>query len=335
MPSSRGCASSSRFPAGTRQSYDSFNAVNNEVRRLRKAGRSADALDVLTHEEPRFPRQRGITRMLRVEILAELGRVDEAIALFRDTLAQGFRYRSRWFRDARFDPLRHHPEFSALIERADRAYDDAQAAAAATLDVIMPGGKAPAQGWPLLVALHGNNSDLAETAPWWRPAADVGWVVALPQSSEIALTPGVFLWNDADRALRDLDRHLAQLRRDLPIDDSRVVIAGFSMGGRLALELALSGRVPAAAALAVAPWLPDPDRLVAVIRDDVAARLRTTVIVGQDDDSGYAGSVRLVDHLRGGGHVSEIVTHDGGHEYPAAFGPMLNAILRSVSPAEG
>jgi len=314
----------------TGQIYNSFSAVNTELRRLRKAGRLSDAVDLLIHEEPRFPRQRGITRMLRVEVVTDLGRIDEAIALFRDALEQGFRYRSRWFGDARFDPLRKHPDFAALIARAEGAYEKAQATARPQLDVIVPDGQAPAAGWPLLVALHGNNSELAETAPWWRPAADTGWVVAMPQSSEIALTPGVFLWNDADRAATDLDHHLAQVHRDLPIDDSRVVIAGFSMGGRLALELVLAGRLPAAAVLAVAPWLPDPDRLVASIRDDVAARIRTNVVVGHDDDSGHAGSILLVDHLRAHGYSAEIVVHDGGHEYPSAFGPLLTGILQSA-----
>jgi predicted esterase len=310
--------------------HASFNQLNAETMRRRAAGDRLGALDLLGEHEGRFPRQAGLVRILRVEILAELGRADEAVGLLSDALDRGFRYRGRWLRDARFRALAADDRFAALVERADRQYDAAQAHARSELRVFAPEGDAPERGWPVLVALHGNNSDLAETAAYWQAAVRAGWLLALPQSSEIGVTPGVFVWNDGQRAAAELDRRLIEVRASFPTDGVRTVIAGFSMGARQALELVLGGRVPAAGVIAIGAWLPDPERLAETVRPDVVRGVRTYVIVGTRDDSGYEGSRTLVDRLRSYGGIAEIEIHDGGHDYPAAIDAILQRVLRDL-----
>jgi predicted esterase len=310
--------------------YASFNQLNAETVRRRAAGDRLGALQLLDEHEARFPRQAGLVRILRIEIRAELGRSDEAIGLLDDALDRGFRYRGRWLRDARFASLAADDRFAALVERADRQYDEAQALAKSDLRVFVPEGDAPERGWPVLVALHGNNSDLADTAAHWQSAVRAGWLLALPQSSEIGVTPGVFVWNDGQRAATELDRRLAEVRGSSPTDGARTVVAGFSMGARQALELVLGGRVPAAGVIAIAAWLPDPERLVRIIQPEVARRARTHVVVGKGDESGYEGSLKLVDHLRSLRGIAEIEIHDGGHDYPPAVDAILPRALRSL-----
>jgi predicted esterase len=310
-------------------SYASFNQLNAETTRRRAAGDRRGALDLLGEYEARFPRQAGLVRISRVEILAELGRADEGIALLEDALDRGFRYRGRWLRDARFASLAADDRFAALIERADRQYDEAQALAKGELRVLAPERDAPARGWPVLVALHGNNSDLADTAAYWQAAVGAGWLLALPQSSEIGVTPGAYVWNDGDRAAAELDRHLTDLHQNFPTDSAHTVIGGFSMGARQAIELVLGGRLRATGLIAIGTWLPDPERLVQAARHDVVASVRTYIVAGTRDESGYLGSRTLVDLLRSLGGVAEIDIHDGGHEYPAAMEAILLRALGS------
>lgn len=309
--------------------FTSFNQLNADTMRRRAAGDRLGALDLLGEHEARLPRQAGLLRILRVEILVELRHVDEALRLLSDALDRGFRYRGRWLRDARFAPLAADDRFAALVERADRQYDEAQALARSDLRVFMPEGDAPERGWPVLVALHGNNSDLADTAIHWQSAVRAGWLLALPQSSEIGVTPGVFVWNDGQLAAAELDRRVGEVRGSFPTDTARTVVAGFSMGARQALELVLGGRVPAAGVISIAAWLPDPERLAQIVRPDVVRSARTYIVVGKGDDSGYEGSLKLVDQLRSVGGSAEIEIHDGGHEYPAAVDAILLRALRS------
>jgi predicted esterase len=101
------------------------------------------------------------------------------------------------------------------------------------------------------------------------------------------------------------------------------------MGARQALELVLGGRVPAAGVIAIATWLPDPERLGEIVRADVVRSARTHIVVGKGDETGYDGSLKLVDQLRSLGGIAEIEVHDGGHEYPPAVDPILARALRS------
>ena len=312
-----------------------FNELNAEVERRRDAGDQSGALDLLTRSEPLFSPQAALTRMLRVELLARMDRATEAVDLLRDGLDRGYRYRGRWLRHERFAALTSQSDFSSLVERSDAQYERAQADASPDLGIYAPDEEARGGEQPMLVALHGNNRTMQDTVPSWQSIVADGWVLAVPQSSEIATTPGFFLWNDRERAMKDLETHLATLRSRLSLDPNRLVLGGFSMGARLALELGLSGRFPTKRVLAIATWLPDFESLAALFEPSAMQNARVHVVVGRHDTSGYDGSVKLVEHLRTLGASAVVEIHDGGHEEPRDMpGTLRRALtfLDSTSP---
>ena len=217
------------------------------------------------------------------------------------------------------------PRFGVLVERSEAQYEKAQADARPDLGIFLP--HESAGELPVLVALHGNNRKMQDTVPSWQSVVQHGWVLAVPQSSEIATTPGFFVWNDRDRAARDLGAHLATLRARLSLDSTRSVLAGFSMGARLALELGLSGRFLSKRVLAIGTWLPDVGMLEVTLDRSVAADSRVYVVVGRHDASGYEGSLWLVDRLRTLGGSAEIEIRDGGHEEPGDMPATLQRAL--------
>jgi predicted esterase len=217
-------------------------------------------------------------------------------------------------------------DFSALVERSDAQYETAQADARPDLMTLAPRETAGVDV-PAIVALHGNNTTMQDTAPSWRSVVTDGWLLAVPQSSEIATTPGFFIWNDRARAADELETHLAALRSRFSIDATRFVLGGFSMGARLALELGLSGRFPARRVLAIATWLPDFQALADLIDPSAMKESRVYVVVGRGDASGHDGSLRLVDHLRSRGIPAEIEVHERGHELPADMPATLRRAL--------
>jgi predicted esterase len=303
-----------------------FNELNTKVDRLRDAGHESDALELLTQSEPLFPPQAALTRMLRVELLAKMNRASEAVDLLRDGLDRGYRYRGRWLRHKRFAELTSQPDFSALVEHSDAQYERAQADARPDLSIFVP-QDGPEAELPVLVVLHGNNRTMRDTAPSWRSVVQERWVLAVPQSSEIATTPGFFLWNDRDRAAQDLNTHLVTLRARLPLDATRSVLAGFSMGARLAVELGLSARFLTKRIRAIGAWIPDFETIAGLLDRSIVQDSRVYVVVGRHDASGYEGSVRLVDQLRTLGGSAEIEIHDGGHEEPSDMPATLHRAL--------
>lgn len=304
----------------------SFNELHAEVERLREAGEPSSALDLATRSEPLFPPQAALTRMLRIELLAMMGRAPEAIDLLREGLDRGYRYRGRWLRHERFAGLASQPDFGALVERSDTQYERDQADARPDLSTFVP-REGAGHELPVLIALHGNNRTMQDTAPSWQSVVQAGWVLVVPQSSEIATTPGFFVWNDRERAAKDLEAHVATLRSRLAIDPSRFVLGGFSMGARLALEIGLSARFPTTKILAIATWLPDFDALAQLLEPSAMRDSRVYVVVGRHDASGYEGAVRLVDRLRAVGASADIEIHDAGHEEPPDMPATLHRAL--------
>src|SRR5207253_4467279 len=114
--------------------------------------------------------------------------------------------------------------FRDVIERSARRHEEESAAARPELNVVMPESAPPPLGYPLLVALHGNNSTMADTVAQWSSPASAGWVVAVPQSSEIGVSPGAFIWNETERAVREVTAHISEIAKGTRLDPDRLVM---------------------------------------------------------------------------------------------------------------
>ncbi len=95
----------------------------------------------------------------------------------------------------------------------------------------------------VLLALHGRVASAQEALDAWAPAAATGAVVVALGSSQLLGTEAA-CWDDLAVARRELD--WAQER----LVSGRLVLAGFSQGGILAIAEALQGRADAFVALA-------------------------------------------------------------------------------------
>jgi hypothetical protein len=101
--------------------------------------------------------------------------------------------------DADLQPLQGMPEFEQRLEVCRQRQAAAQAAAQPFLVVLQPGRLAPpAAGYPLLLALHGNNQNARAALDSWRPAVAEGWLVALLQSSQVGGTDA-YVWTGSAR----------------------------------------------------------------------------------------------------------------------------------------
>jgi len=154
------------------------------------------------------------------------------------------------------------------------------------------------------------------------PRRRAAGVVALVGSAEIALTPGVFVWNDGERAQREVVAQVERLVREQRVDPTRIVLAGYSAGALRALQLAYGSALHARGAIVVAPWLP-MDEVASLA---TARPVPTFIAVGDRDTGGYEGSRALAERLRAldvPARLERIADH--GHSYPTDMRQLLRA----------
>jgi dienelactone hydrolase len=293
--------------------------IEQEFHKLYGAGAYAEAYQLATREAWRFSASsQPIVYNWRFCTASLMGEPDLALQLLEEAFEAGYWYGEA---DLRQDPdlaaLRGRPEFERLIARAGRRRDEVLAQAQPRLKVIVP--EQAAAPYPLLLALHGNRSNLEESERFWRSAGEHGWLVALPQSSQ-AMGDHLYGWNDHDWAMREIRQHAATILADYPIDQARSVVAGFSMGGGLAATLALGGALDVCGFVGVGPYLSSIDSVRPLIEAPRAQPLRAYLIASQRDEYCYGVAQQLAALLPQHGIPCAIELHpDLGHNYPPEF----------------
>jgi predicted esterase len=186
---------------------------------------------------------------------------------------------------------------------------------------------------PLLIALHGNMSHAAGFAPHWLPAADEGWLVAVPQSTQFGWANTTGVWTDNDRALAEVQQHYQELVEQYAVDTNRVVLAGFSMGGQVAMKMALAGTIPALGFIGVEGWVFGVENIPPLLDNMINSGLRSHVITGGNPR--FADEAKaVVDLLRVRGLACQLeetanLYHDVSPDFPAVLGRALVFICGS------
>jgi pimeloyl-ACP methyl ester carboxylesterase len=313
-----------------------FSQLLTQAAQFYQSGEYAEALDLITREAGRFPTEARRTYFWRVCMASLINEADLALRLLEEAVAAGLWYPETQLRE---DPdllsLQGVPQFEQLVAVCRQRQAEAQAQAVPTLTVLEPEGgcREALRPCPLLLALHGNNQNVESSVGFWRPAVSHGWLLALPQSSQ-ASGPDIYVWNDRDWAVREIQAHDAALRERYAVDPSRVVVAGFSMGGELAIWLALSAAIQVRGFVAVGPggpYIQAPDNWTPLIEASRERDVRGYLFVGEQDVFCYSGTQALATLLSLHNIPYELKVYPRlGHEFPPGFEQSLARALQFI-----
>jgi predicted esterase len=306
-----------------------WDAMQREFWRLNRDGDFAEALDLVTRHERLFP-QREPFYNWKMCMAARLGDAPLAIQTLQQAIDDGLWFNRAALRDDEdVAALQGQPEFERLAAICEERYAAAAAKARPVLLKLAPHDDA-SPPFPLLVALHGNNSNSRASAEHWRTAAEHGWLLALPQSAQL-VGVDAYVWNDRERGMAQVSTQVAALSADAWFDSARVVVGGFSMGGGLAIELGLSNIFANRGFVAVGPYLPDVATLRPLIESGQARGRRGYIIVGDQDESYYQASQEVAALLKEHAIPCELEVHAGlGHVFPPEFPQSLARALSFV-----
>jgi hypothetical protein len=238
---------------------DRYDALTDEVAALYDAGRQADALALMDAADDLGPWAAELAH-LRACLLGSLGRPEQALAVLREATDAG-----AWWaepiltEDDDLAGLQQLPGFEQVLALSrDRRTTDP----APPLIHLPSAGRESADGdgdgarmsaTRVVVALHGAGQRATHAARDWSPVLDLGCALVCVESSQL-MSPMYRTWPDPEAAREDIARaltHLPDELKGLPL-----IAAGFSAGGRAALDWALTGLPQRAdGVLVVAPAL--------------------------------------------------------------------------------
>lgn len=251
--------------------------VSAEVFDLYQRNRYEEALEVARGVAAEFPARSSYWTAC---LLAVQGKGQEAL----DALTNGLRHGAWWpslmlEQDSDLDSIRDSPEFARIEAESTSRW---RQAFRPEPNILIYQPSASPSG-VLLIALHGSAGEPAtDFAQHWNAARDQGAFVVVPQSSQPYGPEGGWTWADDDRTKRDLRLVYDRARQENGIDPDKVILSGFSQGGRVAISSAVTHYpISVSGFIAVAPAV--RDHPIADQLGKGGPSIRGWITVGQND----------------------------------------------------
>ncbi|MEA5079799.1 MAG: dienelactone hydrolase family protein [Anaerolineaceae bacterium] len=284
---------------------------------LYKEGKYQQALDLLNGFQTDDALDRRQCFEWRISMATLKGDLPLAEEILSAALDEGFFFSEYSLRhDEDLSALQGRPRFESLVARNMQMMAEAQSRTRPELLLVEPPVQAAAKA-PLIVALHGNNTNAAIIQEYWKDLWHFGWGLAFPQSSQVSGN-GVYVWNDIARAEEELKGHYAAITQKFTVDPTRTVISGFSRGGHAALVAAFQKVFPIRGYIGVAPYFNDVDEIFASLKIQANPQVRCYFLLGEDDTDCTAGALAMQEKLTTAGVACGVEIFPGvAHDFPA------------------
>ena len=300
--------------------------------RLYQQEQFRQAYDLLTDVLEKYPGDRRRLFEWRVSMAARMGEPALAESILGQALDEGNFYNEFSLRkDADLKDLQGRPVFEKMVERDLQMLASAQCRARPALTMIEP-LENQADRVPMLMALHGNNSNGESQQGYWSPLAEKRWLVAIPQSSQVGGN-GVFVWNDQAIAEKEIIAHYRALSSKFALDLERTIISGFSMGGYTALVAAIRQYFPVSGFLAVAPYIGDLQNFEKILNKNKSLKLRGYFLLGEEDEHCTPAAIQLHEMLKQRDIACGLEVFPGvGHAFPEDYRSAIDRAIHFILP---
>jgi predicted esterase len=214
-----------------------------------------------------------------------------------------------------------------IVKEDARLREEANQESKTLMEVETPDDYSPDRKYPLLIVLHGGGSSIERAKIHWHsPKLSNEYIVAFLQSY-MHMDLITYGWRTSDqRAHEDIKRIHDELMNDYSVDSTRIVIAGISAGGSMALDLAINNIIPVTGVFGVCPGKPqdfEPASLDAAGRKKVRA-----YILGGETDFYLPSQNEMAGAFKTSGLKYEQVVIDSlGHDYPEDFSRWIDTAL--------
>jgi predicted esterase len=270
---------------------------------------------------------------------AHLGDKDKALAALDAAIRFGWDDPQKLEQADEFKDLRNRPQFMQLVKDAAACRDE---------DVIVYAGKGSDPGKPaaVLVVLQGLGAGPRAELPYWKPAVDrLGMVLAAPRGVT-KVRSMMYGWHrcgarnssaqdyfDKPAAGKRIAEAIALAKKQFSLDEDRVVLAGFSQGGGVALHMLGDHPELFCGAVAVCSLYQPPG--IAYWQASGQKQSRRVFMIAGKLDPLLPRSQKAFEQLRAAGVTSRYEEEEReGHEYPPEYADRLQRAIAFVLARE-
>lgn len=253
---------------------------------------------------------------LEIKVYYQPNNPGKCIEVVKKAIEAGFSLPLNW---RYFDIIRELPDFKTLNEENNKLLNNDKENTKLKYKVYLPKNYDKAEKYPLFICIHGDGfiCNIRENSWYWKADAllEKGYIVVYPQSSQIYFHDSFGWLQDPSLSRKELKYCYDQLVKDYSIDESNVLLGGFSGGATTSIDVALHNLIPLKGVIALCPG----DYLDTVeVKDAAELAERNTKIVIFEGEYALDPVVQHAIEMFNAGNVNYKyhVIKGLGHEYP-------------------
>jgi predicted esterase len=297
--------------------FANYKEMRKHLAELYNQKKYGEAAAILKEALGRFPQQFFANSYNLALMYGHLGEYEKGTEVLSKCLKQGL-----WFGKYAFinkelwGPYKTLESFQAFLEENEILWKEAQKNAKPDLLVMTPEAYDSAREYPLFIALHGGNSNIANFKRSWNSERmKKEFIVAYVQSSQIISMNGFNWTEDIELSKKEIVDAYENTIQKYPVIEDKVIIGGFSSGGVASLEIVLHNMISVAGFIALCPAKTEsftPERVREAKERGVKGIILTTEMDPRLPDQREMNEILETENF-----PSEfIVTPDIGHWFP-------------------
>ena len=191
-------------------------------------------------------------------IYVKLEQFDKSMDALQYGLDHGVWFSIYTFLSDVWEPCRKLEKFQMILDRNEELRQEAQKLAKPELVIVTPEKYEKGKKYPLFIALHGGNSNIANFRKAWKSEKlNSEFIMAYVQSSQIVAMNGFNWTEDIEIAKNEISEACKKVLAEYPVDGNEIIIGGFSSGGVAALEISFCNTIPVRGFVSLCPGKPE------------------------------------------------------------------------------
>ncbi len=271
-----------------------------------------------------FPEELGSTTAILAQIYTRTENFSKAIEVMEIGINKGYTYNlsnpnyQKYYKD--------NADFEALAQLEKSIMDTIHL----KYEVILPSEYNHKKTYPTLFVFHGNNRNIKKSKISWNAPIMNKEFITVYLQSYIPSSPTNFKWKPKDEKIKkEFNEIYDQILKDYPVNESKIIFAGMSAGGKKALDFTLNSYFPVSGLVLNCPVIPKN------VTDDMIESFaeknkKLGIITGENDFAleNQKNLVSTIDSLAG--QTKMFVTKDLGHSFAENFTQLLDEYLKWV-----